>query len=81
MAPMSIPRSTFVGGLSRWAAGLRFPWLLALSAAVFVLDLAIPDLIPFADEILLGLATVILGSIRRRRAPDVSSDDGRDEAG
>ena len=76
MRPMSIPRSTFVGGLSRWAAGLRFPWLLALSAAVFLLDLAIPDLIPFADEILLGLATLVLGTLRRRRAPagDTESD-------
>jgi hypothetical protein len=81
MTPMSIPRSTFVGGLSRWAAGLRFPWLLALSAAVFLLDLAIPDLIPFADEILLGLATVVLGSIRRRRAPDADPESERDAPG
>ena len=69
MRAMDIPRSTVVGGVSRWAVGLRFPWLLAVCAAVFVLDLVIPDVIPFADEILLGLATLILGSIRRRRAP------------
>ena len=76
MAGMNIPRSTFVGGVSRWAAGLRFPWLLAVCATVFLLDLAIPDLIPFADEILLGLATLVLGTLRRRRAPagDTESD-------
>jgi hypothetical protein len=66
---MTLPRSTVVGGVSRWAASLRFPWLLGLCAAVFLLDLAIPDLIPFADEILLGLATIVLGSIRRRQPP------------
>lgn len=69
MSAMSIPRSTLVGGFSRWAAGLRFPWLVAVSAGIFLLDLAIPDLIPFADEILLGLVTLVLGSMRRRRQP------------
>jgi hypothetical protein len=79
MATMSIPRTTLVGGVSRWAAGLRFPWLLALTASIFLLDLVIPDLIPFADEILLGLATLVLGTIRRRRAPD--TDVERDAPG
>jgi len=38
---------------------LKFPQLLAITATLFVLDLLIPDLIPFADEILLGLATAL----------------------
>ena len=32
-----------------------------------MLDLVIPDLVPFADEILLALGTLLLGSLRRRR--------------
>jgi hypothetical protein len=55
------------GLVTRFAAGLRFPTLFGLVAGLFLLDLAIPDLIPFADEILLGLGTLLLGSLRRRR--------------
>ncbi len=55
------------GLVTRFAAGLRFPVLFGLVAGLFLLDLVIPDLIPFADEILLGLGTVLLGSLRRRR--------------
>jgi hypothetical protein len=46
---------------------LRFPVLFGLVAGLFLLDLLIPDLIPFADEILLAFGTVLLGSLRRRR--------------
>ena len=55
------------GLVARFAAGLRFPTLFGLVAGLFVLDFVIPDLIPFADEILLGFGTVLLGSLRRRR--------------
>lgn len=59
-----------VGNLVQRRFGhLRFPQLFALFAALFVLDLLIPDFIPFVDEILLGLATLLLGSLRRRKAP------------
>jgi hypothetical protein len=47
---------------------LRFPWLVAFTAALFLLDLVVPDLIPLADEILLGLLTAILASVKRRRS-------------
>ena len=52
----------------RFAAGLRFPTLFWVTAGLFVLDLLIPDLVPFADELLLGLLTLLFGSLRRRRA-------------
>lgn len=57
----------------RWAEGLRFPRLLLLTALLFLADLAIPDFIPFIDEILLGLATLILGRMRRRKKPPPST--------
>lgn len=53
-------------GLLRFASRLRFPQLFALIATLFLLDLAIPDFIPFVDEILLGLATLLLGSLRKK---------------
>jgi hypothetical protein len=53
--------------VTRFAAGLRFPTLFGLVAGLFLLDLVIPDLIPFADEILLALGTLLLASLRKRR--------------
>jgi hypothetical protein len=50
----------------RFAAGLRFPNLLAITVTLFVLDLIIPDMIPFADEILLGLLSLLLASLKTR---------------
>jgi len=52
---------------------LRYPGLLALTGTLFVVDLFVPDLIPFADEILLGLGTLLLTRLRTRR------DDVRDD--
>jgi hypothetical protein len=54
--------------VTRFAAGLRFPTLFKLVAALFVVDLLVPDVIPFMDEILLASGTLLLGSLRRRRA-------------
>jgi hypothetical protein len=48
---------------------LKFPQLLALTAGLFILDLLIPDLIPFADEILLGLATALFALWREPVPP------------
>jgi len=52
--------------LLRFASGLRFPTLFATIAGLFLLDLLIPDFIPFADELMLGLLTLLLGSLKRR---------------
>ena len=46
----------------RVARRLRFPQLFMLTAGLFVLDVLIPDLIPFLDEFVLGLATLLLGA-------------------
>ncbi len=52
-------------GLIRgFASRLRFPQLFFIAALLFVVDLLIPDLIPFIDEILLGLLTVLLGMLK-----------------
>lgn len=49
------------------ASRFRYPQLFVAVLILFLLDLVIPDMIPFADEILLGLLTVILGSLRPER--------------
>lgn len=66
---MRMPRSALVGWFVARLAPLRFPVLFLISAALFVVDLVVPDFIPFADEVLLGLATALLASWRTRRVP------------
>jgi hypothetical protein len=34
---------------------------------LFLVDLVIPDMIPFADELLLGLLALLFASLKRRR--------------
>jgi hypothetical protein len=50
----------------RWARRLRFPYLFGLTALLFVADLLVPDAIPFVDELLLGLLTLLFASLRKR---------------
>ena len=57
----------------QYASRLRFPKLLALAAAVFVVDLILPDAIPFADEILLGLITLLLAMLKKRNSKSEST--------
>ncbi|MGD8377242.1 MAG: hypothetical protein PVF68_13995 [Acidobacteriota bacterium] len=61
-----LARGVVLGPVLRWLRGLRFPWLFAVTVLLLLLDLAIPDIIPFADEILLGLIATLLGMLRRR---------------
>lgn len=57
--------------LLNWAGKLRFPTLFKLVAALFVVDMFVPDFIPFADEILLGLGTLLLANWKNRKSPGV----------
>lgn len=56
------------GGLgdlvASFARRFRYPQLLAAAAGLLVVDLLIPDPIPFLDEALLALVTVILAQLR-----------------
>lgn len=57
------------------ARQLRFPYLFLLTAALFVADLLVPDAIPFADELLLGLLTLLLGNWRKHRKQLTEGED------
>lgn len=53
--------------LLNWARRLRHLTLFKLSAALFALTLVLPDPVPFIDELLLGLGTVLLANWKHRR--------------
>ncbi len=58
--------------LLRWFGRLSYPRLFLLAAGLFVADVLIPDFIPFVDELLLGLGTLLLANWKNRKgdAPD-----------
>ncbi|MFN7940036.1 MAG: DUF6116 family protein [Thermoanaerobaculia bacterium] len=58
---------------SQAATRLRFPTAFGVFLALFLFDLVIPDFVPFADEILLGLATAIFAMWRQRASPPPSA--------
>ena len=58
----------------RWLGRLSYPRLFLLAAGLFAADLVIPDLIPFADELLLGLGTLLLANWKNRKAPSAPTD-------
>ena len=55
--------------LLRWLARLSYPRLFLVAAGLFVADVIVPDFIPFADELLLGLGTLLLANWKQRKAP------------
>lgn len=55
---------------------MRFPALFAITGALFILDFFIPDVLPFVDEILLGLGAALLRSWKKRKEPGSAGDNG-----
>jgi len=64
---MPTSRNPLLKVLMGWIGGLRYPQLFMLFAVLFGLDFVVPDAIPFLDEMMLGVGTLLLGSMRRRR--------------
>lgn len=61
-----------------WARGLRFPVLFKVTAAAFAISLLWPfDPIPFIDEIVFGLGTLLLANWKRRKDPPPLPDRTR----
>jgi len=52
--------------LTAYLESLRFPWLLVVTALLFLVNLLIPDALPFVDEILLALVGIVLSRLKRR---------------
>ncbi|MDO5610256.1 MAG: hypothetical protein Q4G62_05700 [Pseudomonadota bacterium] len=68
-------RSLLIGPFLNWARKLKYPTLFKIVGALFVVTLFVPDPIPFLDEILLGLTTLMLAKLKDRDV--VGDDDGR----
>lgn len=66
-----------LGPLMRWLGRLSYPRLFMVTAGLFFADVLIPDFIPFADELLLGLGTLLLANWKNRKA-DVPFDNADD---
>lgn len=61
--------------LLAWARRLRYPTLFKLTALVFAINVFVPDIIPFIDEILLGLGTLLLANLKDRNARSPIEDE------
>jgi len=71
---MAIMKSSPNGPLAllmqRFLPRLKFPWLFLMLGTIFLADLIVPDFLPFIDEVMLGLLTVLVGSWKTRREPE-----------
>lgn len=68
--------------LERWLPRVRLPWLVVLLGTLLLVDVLTPDPVPFLDEAVLAVLTVLAASWRRppeeREPPlDVTPDDQR----
>ncbi len=64
-----------------WARKLRFPTLFKITAALFAFSVLLPpglDPIPFLDELLLGMTTIVLANWKRRKDPAVIESQDQD---
>lgn len=55
--------------LLNWARKLRYPTLFKITAALFAISVLVPDPIPFVDEIVFGLGTLLLANWKTRKPP------------
>ena len=62
---MSLIPSVLLNAVNGRLERMRFPTLFLIMAGLFVFDLFIPDFIPFVDEIVLAIATLMVGNLKR----------------
>ena len=62
-------RTLLLAPLMRFLGKLSYPRLFMVAAALFVLDMLVPDMVPFVDELLLGLGTLLLANWKKRKEP------------
>lgn len=69
-------RGGIAGIFVRWASRLRFPYLFLLTTVLFVANLFIPDVLPLADEVIMGLVAMLLASFRKKTGDEVEKVPG-----
>ena len=67
---MPRPTSPVAALVTRLIPGIRYPWLFAILAGLFAVDLVTPDPIPFLDEVVLAVLTFLAASWRTRGRDD-----------
>jgi hypothetical protein len=70
-------RIPIIAAILKFADRLRFRQLFLLTATLFFVDLLIPDLIPFADELILGLLTILFATWRKPKQQPLSIDQNQ----
>ena len=68
-------RKFLLAPLLRWLAGLSHPRLFLVVAALFCVDVLIPNLIPW-DDLLLGLGTLLLSRWKKKPAAGMPPIEG-----
>ncbi len=61
--------------VKNWFEGLRFPVLVLLAGALFLVNVFIPDVLPFVDEALLALLAILLSRLKRRPSGEEAKQD------
>lgn len=60
-----------------WLGRVSHPRLFMLAGALFAITLVVPDPLPFVDELLLGVATLLISRIKRRPPPGEGARKGQ----
>jgi len=63
--------------IRRFLERRRFPTLMMLGGLLFIVNLLIPDPIPFVDEILLLIATIAIGTVGSKKEPPEDAAQNR----
>ncbi|HRN59737.1 MAG TPA: hypothetical protein PLI44_05810 [Chiayiivirga sp.] len=58
-----------------WLGRLRHPQLFLVAGALFLVDIVVPDVVPFVDEILLASLTLWLGGRRKDRRDAAAGEE------
>lgn len=72
---MALSKTPLIAAILQFAGGLKFRQLFLITAALFLLNLVIPDPIPFFDELILGLLALLFASWKKSGVQQKPSDD------
>ena len=72
---MALSKTPLISAILQFADGLKFRQLFLITAALFLLNLIIPDPIPFFDELILGLLALLFASWKKSGSQQKPSAD------
>jgi hypothetical protein len=72
---MALSKTPLIAAVLRFADGLKFKQLFLVTAALFLVNLLIPDPIPFLDELVLGLLMLMFASWKKNGKQKVPPAD------